>query len=133
MMIHLDFLNLKAHMWGKCGARGETILQLEIRILVLLGVMLVISSDWMREMAVRPAVCSGLSLRCPRCSSTQATTAATIGLVWGARRSNFWSLCLLYPHTHTQRLTHTHTHIHRNRHIHTHRRTTVAHHTNKGN
>lgn len=49
----------KAHMWGKCDTRWKTILQLEIRLLGLYGAMLVISSDWMREMTVCPTVCSG--------------------------------------------------------------------------
>lgn len=88
---------------------GKTTLQLEIRPLRLHGARLVISLDWMREMAVRPAVCCGLSLRCPGCSSTQATAAATIGLVQGARRSGALSECLTLSKTHTQTRKRVHT------------------------
>lgn len=66
-----------------------------------------------------PAACCGLSLRCPGCSSTQATTAATIGLVQGARGAMFWARVLLshtHTHAHTARATDTSVH----RHIHTH-------------
>lgn len=71
-------------LWTKCGGEGETTLQLEIRPLSVDGARLVISLDWMRDMAVRPTVCCGLSLRCHGCSSTQ--TATTVRSVQGARR-----------------------------------------------
>lgn len=74
---------------------GKTQLQLEIRLLGFHDAVLVISSDWVREMAVCPAVCSGLSLWRPGRSSTQATIAVTIGLVQGARQGDVLSFCPL--------------------------------------